>query len=75
MERTVGARGERGRGLEYQVVLVRTQRAFVEPQHIAALIVQGNRLQAVAGKRLFQRFADRGFRIAGSCDTLARLHS
>jgi hypothetical protein len=61
----IRALGERGDRLDDQVVFVRAERALVEPQHVAALVVQGNRLQPIAGKRLLQRFANGGLRIAG----------
>ena len=46
----VGAGGQCGGGFDHQVVFVGTERAFVEPQHIAAFIVQGNGLQSIAGQ-------------------------
>ena len=66
---TVGTGGKRGGGFNDEIVFVGTERAFVEPKDIAAFVVKGNGLQPIAGKRLLQRFADRGLRIAASCDT------
>jgi len=41
-------------------VFVGAERAFIEPQHIAAFIVKGNRLQSGSDQRLLQGFANRG---------------
>jgi hypothetical protein len=46
-------------------VLIGTERALVEPQHVTAFVMKRDRLQAITGKRLLQRIADSGFRIAG----------
>src|SRR5690606_18605747 len=75
MEVLVRGIGEDGSRFEDEIVFVGAQRAFVEPQYVATLIVKRNRLETVTGKRLLQRLADSGLRIARRCDTRARLHS
>ena len=60
MKSLVGAFAESRGSIDHQVVLVRTERAFVQPQHVATFIVQGDRLQPAADDSLLQGFADRG---------------